>query len=165
MHMNHRVRRTSMIMAAAILTGCSSAFERPEVDLESVGIAAIGLTGGTVNVNLRVHNPNSFGFRSDRLEYKLYLRRADAEPGDSAWVTFAEGVYDDEIEVGARRTTTVRIPVSFSYASLGEARRSLIRSGSFQYRAVGTVDARAAFGSRRVPFRKTGTFYMTGLGR
>jgi LEA14-like dessication related protein len=154
--------------AAALLFGsaaCSSAFERPEVDLESVGIAGLGLSGGTLNVNLRVHNPNSFGFRSDRLDYQLYLRRADAQPGDSAWTRLAEGTYDDEIEVGARGTTRVTIPVAFTYAGLGEARRSLLSSGSFQYRAIGTVDARTSFGHRTVPFRKTGTFYMNGQSR
>jgi LEA14-like dessication related protein len=146
-------------------SACSSAFERPEVDLESVGIAALGLTGGTVNVNLRVHNPNSFGFRTDQLEYQLFLRRSDAQPGDSAWVSFAEGTYDDDIEVGARQTKVVSIPVAFTYSGLGAARRSLIQSGSFQYRAVGTVDARTSFGHRRVPFRKTGTFFMNGQTR
>jgi len=165
MRLDRWLRNGVLIVSAVAATGCSAAFRRPEVDLQSVGIAAIGLTGGTVNVNLRVHNPNTFGFRSDRLEYQLYLRRVDAEPGDSAWISFAEGVYDDEIEVGAGRTEVVTIPVTFSYASLGEARRSLIRQGSFQYRAIGSVDARTSFGHRKVPFRKTGTFYMTGLNR
>ena len=150
-----------MVSAAA----CSSAFQRPEVDLESVGIAGLGLSGGTLNVNLRVHNPNSFGFRSDRLDYQLYLRRADAEPGDSAWTRLAEGTYDDDIEVGARQTRTVTIPVSFTYSGLGAARRSLLQTGSFQYRAIGSVDARTSFGHRTVPFRKTGTFYMNGQSR
>jgi LEA14-like dessication related protein len=162
---NNHWLRTAALMSITVLAGCSNAFQRPEVDLESVGIAGLGLTGGTVNVNLRVHNPNSFGFRTDRLDYQLYLRRADAQPGDSAWVTFSEGTYDDDIEVGARQTRTVSIPVSFSYSGLGEARRSLIRAGSFQYRAVGTIDARTSFGHRKVPFRKTGTFFMNGQSR
>jgi LEA14-like dessication related protein len=158
-----RAATVAALMASA--AACSNAFERPEVDLESVGLAGLGLTGGTLNVNLRVHNPNSFGFRSDRLDYQLFLRRADAQPGDSAWTRLAEGTYDDDIEVGARGTTRVTIPVAFTYAGLGEARRSLLNSGSFQYRAVGTVDARTSFGHRTVPFRKTGTFYMNGQTR
>jgi LEA14-like dessication related protein len=165
MRINRGLRALLLVATSWTASACSGSFQRPEVDLESVGIAALGLTGGTVNVNLRVHNPNSFGFRSDRLDYQLFLRRPDAQPGDSAWVSFAEGTYDDEIEVGARQTKVVTIPVAFTYSGLGEARRSLIRAGSFQYRAVGTVDARTSFGRRVVPFRKTGTFYMTGQSR
>jgi LEA14-like dessication related protein len=158
-----RVMLTGALVASA--SACSGAFQRPEVELESVGIAALGLTGGTVNVNLSIQNPNGFGFRTDRLDYQLFLRRADAQAGDSVWVRFAEGAYDEDIEVGARSTERVSIPVTFSYAALGEAGRSLLRAGSFQYRAVGTVDARTSFGHRKVPFRKTGTFYMNGQTR
>lgn len=154
----------AVALAAGTAAGCASAFERPEVELESIGVAGLGLTGGTLNVNVRIHNPNRFGFRADRLEYELFLRRPDAT-GDSAWTRLSAGTHEDDIEIGARRTQTVSIPVDFSYAALGDAGRSLLRAGSFQYRAVGTVDARTSFGSRRVPFRKTGVFYLNGQNR
>lgn len=161
----NRSMGAAVVALLALNAACSTAFRRPEVEFESVGIAALGLTGGTLNVHLRVHNPNQFGFRAERIDYELFLRPADAEPGDTAWVRLSEGTHDDEIEVGAERTERVTIPVDFTYAGLGEARRSIIRSGSFRYRAVGTIDARTSFGRRTVPFRKTGTFYMTGLNR
>jgi LEA14-like dessication related protein len=165
MRLTRTIRGAVVALLALGAAGCTAGFRRPEVELESVGIASLGLTGGTLNVHLQVHNPNHFGFRSDRIDYELFLRRADAEPGDTAWIQLAEGTHDDEIEVGARRTERVTVPVDFTYAGLGEARRSLLRSGSFRYRAVGTIDARTSFGRRTVPFRKTGTFYMTGQNR
>ena len=161
---NRWIKRVALTLAVAS-AGCAGAFQRPEVELEGIGLGSIGLQGGTLNVNVLVRNPNSFGFQADRLDYQLFLRRPDAAPGDSAWTELAEGTYDEKIEIGARSTERVTIPVSFSFSDLAEARRSLLRSGSVQYRAVGTVDARTSFGHRRVPFRKTGTFTMSGLGR
>ena len=60
------------------------------------------------------------------------------------------------------KTKDIRIPIDFSYSDLGSAARQLLRSGRFDYRATGSVDVRTSFGARTVPFRKTGTVYLSG---
>ena len=56
----------------------------------------------------------------------------------------------------------MQIPVSFTYAQLGPAYRSVLRTGRFDYRATGTVRVRAAGASREVPFHKNGSVSVLG---
>src|SRR5688500_7595920 len=99
--MMKRIRRSAAFAALLMLAACSGTVRQPEIDLEGVSLGSLGLGGGTVNVNVRVHNPNRFSIRADDLKYRLFLRRpADqAAAGDSAWIPFADGTYGDTISV------------------------------------------------------------------
>ncbi len=149
------------LMALLVLSACTAGFRQPEVELEGLQVAGLGLSGGTVLVNVRIRNPNPVGFRADDLQYELFLRNPAAE-GDSAWSRFAQGTYTERVTIGANATETVQIPVSFTFAQLGSAGQQLLRRGSFEYRAVGNVNVSTSFGGRQVPFRKTGTFTLSG---
>lgn len=146
------------VLAAA---SCVPSFRQPEVAVEGVRLGSIGLRGGLLLVNLRVTNPNSFGLSANGLRYDLALDRAP-EPGDTTWIDFASGTYDRPFSVGARQTSTVEIPVEFTFAGLGSAGMSLIRSGTFEYRARGTVDVNTPIGARTVPFTKRGMMTLSG---
>ena len=161
------VRRTTMrgVLAAGLAmlaTGCgSSIFREPEITLESVQIGGLGLSGGTLVVDLEVENPNRFALSSNRLDYELDLR--SEEPGsDTSWVDFATGTYEQPFTVRGGETGHVQIPVSFSYSGLGAAAGSMLRRGTFTYRASGTADVRTPLGTHQVPFRKTGTVTLLG---
>jgi LEA14-like dessication related protein len=162
----NRIRFPALLMAAAVtLSACGGAVQRPEIELEGVTLGSIGLTGGTLIANVRVHNPNRFNLRASDLRYQLFLRRNAAAAGDSTWTRLAEGVYDDTLNVRAGQTRTFGIPVSFGFGQLAGAGRSLMDYGRVDYRAQGTVDVRTPVGTRQVPFRKTGTFMMGSAGR
>lgn len=153
---------TSLALVLLVaLSACTAGFRQPRVELEGIQLGSLGLGGGTVLVNVRIENPNPVGFRADSLEYELFLRNPDAQ-GDSAWTRFAQGVHAERFSIGANDTETVQIPVEFSFSQLGSAGQQLLRRGSFQYRAVGNVNVRTSFGGRQVPFRKTGTFTLSG---
>lgn len=161
-----RKRITAALAGAALaLSACSGTFQRPDIDLEGVTLGSVGLSGGTLIANVRVHNPNRFSLRADDLRYRLWLREPGDTRADTTWVEFADGTYGDTITVRGRETRTFRIPVEFSYRELGGAAGSLLRTGRVQYRAEGTVDVRTPLGTREVPFRKTGSFSMSGTGR
>ena len=159
--------RIPVALAAAALTlsACNGAVARPDIELEGVSLGSVGLSGGTLVANIKVHNPNRFTLRANDLRYELFLRKADAQPGDSAWTRFADGTYDDTLTVGAGQTRTFPIPVSFSFGQLAGASRQLLGYGRVDYRAQGTVDVRTPIGMREVPFHKTGTFMMGSTGR
>jgi LEA14-like dessication related protein len=162
----NRIRlRAAMVAAAVALSACSGTVARPEIELEGVTLGSVGLSGGTLVANVRVHNPNRFNLRADNLRYELFLRRNAASPGDSAWTRFAEGTYPDTLNVRAGQTRTFGIPISFSFGQLAGAGRSLMDYGRVDYRAQGTVDVRTPVGTREVPFRKVGTFTMGSTGR
>lgn len=160
--MKLRALWTPLALAAMlVVTACTAGFRQPQVELEGMQVAGLGLTGGTVLVNLRIQNPNPIGFRAENLTYELFLRNSSAQ-GDSAWTRFAQGTYSERFSIGANDTETVQIPVPFTFAQLGAAGQQLLRQGSFQYRAVGNVNVRTSLGGRQVPFRKTGTFTLSG---
>ena len=161
MHRRTGIISTLAVLAALLLSSCASAFRQPEISVEGVELGGLGLRGGTVLVSVRVQNPNSFALTADQIRYELLLKDSQAQ-GDSAWTRFAEGTFDERISVEGGRTETFRIPVEFSYSSLGGAASSVLRTGRFDYRARGTVMAKTPFGSREVPFRKTGTLLMNG---
>lgn len=147
---------------ALLLAGCgSSMFRQPQVTLENVTIGGLGLRGGTLLVDLQVVNPNRFALHANQLHYHLELRDP-AEAGDTTWVDFARGVYDQPFSVGAGATSRVQIPIEFSYSGMGGAANSVLRSGTFTYRATGTVSARTPLGGHTVPFTRRGTVTLMG---
>jgi LEA14-like dessication related protein len=158
------IKRTMLLAALALTTlasGCTG-FRKPTIELESVSLGSVGLTGGTLNVNLRVENPNPVGFRADNLHYELFLRSPGSDASAPQWERLAEGTYDEEIVIRARETRVVAVPVEFRLSQLGPAASSVMRSGRIDYRATGTVEVRAAGSRRTVPFSKTGNVMLTG---
>lgn len=158
-------RRTLSLTLFALLAFVSAActgFKRPEIELENVEIGSLGLAGGTLLVNVRVQNPNPVAVRAEDLKYELFIRNPQDSTNADAWQRLTSGTYGERIEVGARQTRTVQLPIEFRYSDLGDAYRSVIRSGQISYRAVGTVRVRAAGASREVPFRKTGSVMVLG---
>jgi LEA14-like dessication related protein len=156
------IKRTTLLAVLALMTlatACTG-FKKPTIELEGISLGSVGLSGGTLLVNLRVENPNAIGFRADDLRYELFLRSPGGDADQPQWQRLAEGTYDEEIVIGARETRTVQVPVDFRLSQLGPAASSIMRSGRLDYRATGTVRVRAAGSSRTVPFSKTGNVML-----
>jgi len=162
--MHRRLVGAALGLILALVAGAcgGSVFEQPEVTLQSVQIGGLGIRGGTLLVNVQVVNPNRFSLAADELTYQLSVTDPDRPAADSVWIDFATGVYDEGFSVGSRDTAVVQIPVEFSYAALGAAAGSIVRSGTFTYRATGTVDVRTPLGGRQVPFQRRGTVALLG---
>lgn len=159
------IRKMRGLVAAVltvVATGCGGGmFEQPRVTLENVQIGGLGLRGGTLLVNLQIVNPNRFALNANQMSYELALSDPEAG-GDTTWIDFAKGIYDQPFSVSARDSATVQIPVEFSYSGMGAAGSSLLRRGTFTYRAAGSVDVRTPLGTHAVPFRKRGTVTLMG---
>ena len=159
-----RSKSLRVVVSAAVLllAACvSSMFHEPKITLQNVAIGGLGLQGGTLLVNLRVQNPNGFTLSSEALKYQLAVR--DPNSGtDTVWVDFANGSYDEPFTVRGGETKEVQIPVEFNYSGLGGASSSILRNGTFTYRATGSIDVRTPIGTRTVPFQKHGTVSMLG---
>lgn len=151
-------RRVGLVLLAASVTlaACSPRVQQPEVWLQGVRLASLGLTGGVLEVRLSVHNPNRFGVEARGLSYDLALRAPDAE----AWVEFTEGRVDEGLRVAGRDTLELTLPVEFSYRGLGQAVRGLVDRGSFEYRISGVVDLRSPV-RRELPYRHEGRYSPT----
>src|SRR6476660_369426 len=113
---------TVAIAATAACTALGKqAFQQPVVQLKDVTVQGIGLTGGNLAVKLNVFNPNGYRLDATRLTYNLTV-------GDNNATNLATGVLDSQFTVQSGDSTTVTIPVAFTYAGIGAAGRQLLNT-------------------------------------
>jgi LEA14-like dessication related protein len=136
--------------------GCASigrnAFAEPVVTLRDVKLQGVGLTGGSFDVVLSVYNPNGYRLDATQLNYNLFVDT----------LRFANGTLSQQFTVQEKDSAIVRVPVSFSYAGVGEAGRQLLNTGSVNYRVAGDVTVATPVGSFKVPYDRTGRFSTLG---
>ncbi len=145
-----------MLMTAASCSSIGrSVFKEPVVTLRDVRLNGVGLTGGSMDVILNVYNPNGYNLSATQMTYRLMV--------DS--VQFADGLVQQQFSVAERDSNTVRIPVSFTYAGIGEAGRQLLNTGSINYRVAGGLTVATPLGNFTVPYDRTGRFSALGGSR
>src|SRR3954452_15231224 len=144
--MGEGMKRLALLVAASAVLGgaaCSTlgraAFQNPVVNLRGVSVRGVGLTGGTLDVQLSVYNPNGYRLDATRLSYRV------AMAGDS--ITVATGALDNRFTVQNNDSTTITIPVNFTYAGLGAAGRSLLNTGAVSYHVLGDVTVGSPVGN------------------
>jgi LEA14-like dessication related protein len=143
--------------AIAIIAACSvlgrQAFQQPVVQLKDVAVQGVGLTGGNLAVKLNVFNPNKYRLDATRMTYNVLV-------GDQ--VNLATGVVDSRFTVQSGDSTTVTIPVSFTYTGIGAAGRQLLNTGGVNYKVNGDVTVGTVVGNFTVPYSSTGKFTAFG---
>lgn len=151
----------ALAAASAAVAGCSmlgrASFEEPVVHLRDVKVRGIGLSGGNLDVVLSVYNPNHFRLDATQLTYVVSMA------GDS--VKIADGALDSRFTVQDRDSTMVTIPVSFTYAGLGAAGKTLMQTGAVNYRVSGDVTVGTPIGNFVRGYSSTGRFTTTGVAR
>jgi len=149
------------VSAAAAVGACSAlgraAFQNPVVNLRSVAVRGLGLTGGSLDVKLAVYNPNHYRLDATQLRYRVNLA------GDS--INVASGTLTSPQTFNGEDTTVVTIPVDFTYNGIGAAGRSLLNTGAVSYHVLGDVTVGSPVGSFTVPYSSTGRFTTTGVAR
>ena len=147
------MRKVAVIAVALVVGACSSlgrqAFQNPVVNLRDVRVLGIGTTGGQLEVQLGVYNPNNYRLDATRMTYRVFV-------GDS--VGLASGAVDARTTVQAGDSAIVKIPVSFTYSGLGAAATQLLRTGAVRYRVAGDVTVGSVVGNWTVPYSATGQF-------
>lgn len=147
------MRRVRLALWLAATGACATlgraAFREPVVTLRDVRIVGLGVSGGQLEVDLGVYNPNEYRLDATRLTYRVFV---------SDTVRVADGALDSRSTVQGADSTIVRIPVSFTYAGLGSAARQLMQTGVVRYRVTGEVTVGAVTGNFTVPFSTTGQY-------
>ncbi len=141
-----------MIAASGCASVGKSVFKEPVVTLRNVQLNGLGLTGGSLDVILNVYNPNKFTLDATRMTYKLMV--------DS--IPFGTGLVESKFTVRGGDSSTVRIPLDFSYTGIGEAGRQLLNTGSVNYRVTGDVIVGSPLGNFTVPYDRNGRFSAMG---
>ena len=149
------MRNAKFMVAALVLVGgaaCATlgraTFKEPIVHFQNARITGIGVTGGTVEVDLSLYNPNGFELNGTRLTYNLLV---DTTP-------LGSGELGKAFKVPKKDSTIVTFPLTFTYAGLGEAGRQLMNTGSVNYRVRGDLTVDTPLGNFTRPYDQTGRF-------
>ena len=154
------MKKLMMLGAVAALTlgtglsGCASlgkaVFKEPVVNLKEMRVAGLGLTGGELDVVLSVYNPNGFNLDASQLTYTVMLDN----------LKFGEGALESKFVVQENDSSTVRLPLRFTWQGLGEAGRQLIQTGTVNYRVMGTIKVGTPLGPFERPYDRTGRYTL-----
>jgi LEA14-like dessication related protein len=134
------------VLALAAGAGCStlgrSAFAEPKVSLRTVRLNGVGLNGGSLDIVLNIYNPNGYRLDATKLTYQLML---DTIP-------FGKGTTDSSFVVNGKDSSTVRLPLDFTWAGVGAAGRELLNTGSVQYSVNGNLTIGSPVGAMTIQY-------------
>ena len=151
------MKRIALSMVALFATACATlgyaSFKEPVVTYKDAVITGLGMSGGSLEVALNVYNPNSFRLDGTALTYRLSV--------DS--VPFGNGTLSDRFVVQEGDSTQVKLPLSFTYAGVGQAGRQLIQTGSVNYTIAGEITVSTPIGNYTRPYSGKGK--LTTLSR
>ncbi|HSK19761.1 MAG TPA: LEA type 2 family protein [Longimicrobiales bacterium] len=154
------IRTRSLLLPVLLLAAaCSSVVREPEVRIESVRVGGIGLRGGTLYAQVYVGNPNGFDLETRSISYDMQVEHPDSA---GRWVSFSQGTVEDPVRVRGNGSTIVEVPIQFRYDDLGGAVRSILDTGTFNYRVRGDVRLSQPIG-RTIPYSKTGIVSLAGV--
>jgi LEA14-like dessication related protein len=154
---SRRAKLAAAVLGVLAIAGCASlgmgGFKEPIVTFKDLRVRGLGITGGSLDAYLNVYNPNGFKLDATRLTYKVTVG-GDAEVGT--------GVLDSRFTVQDKDSTTIRIPIDFTYAGIGAAGRQMMQSGSVPYNITGDVTVATPLGNFTVPYSGSGRFSAFG---
>ncbi len=154
----------SLLVAGATACGGSSRensaptpvpFYQPDVALRGARISGVGLTGGAMEIEIRVYNPNDYDLLSPRVSYRVLV--------DGKHV--ADGLADPDVVLPAHDSAFVRLPATFSYSSVGSAGRALMDRGAIGYRVLGRMTVGTPYGRFWFPYDRAGHFASLSASR
>ncbi|MEY4007362.1 MAG: hypothetical protein RLZZ467_385 [Gemmatimonadota bacterium] len=133
------------------VAGCASiakrAFQSPIVTVADTKVTGFSARGGSLEVTLRVENPNDFRLDVGALRYVVWV--------DSTQV--ATGQLDRIVTLEPAATSTVVVPVQFALDAVAMVGVRFLTTGSLQYRVTGQFDYVTPFGRLTRPFASDGS--------
>src|SRR5712675_3107234 len=109
-----RTRIAAAVFAVMAIAGCASlglggGFQQPIVNFKDLRVRGLGLSGGSLDAYLNVYNPNGYRLDATRLTYTVSVDQNQ----------LGTGALDQRFAVQNHDSTTVRIPIDFTYAGIG----------------------------------------------
>ena len=137
-------------MFAVRLGACATlgklAFSEPDIQLQSIDITGVGLSGGTMNLIFDAYNPNDYRLRSLRIELGLDLEGTH----------FGDAVLEKPLDLSPQNHSQVVVPVRFEWAGVGAGARALLGRQAIRYGLSGAVLLDTPIGERRVGLHGSG---------
>ncbi|MGH7651389.1 MAG: LEA type 2 family protein [Gemmatimonadaceae bacterium] len=156
---NRRTAVAALVVAVAAAWGMAACatlgragFAEPIVTFKDLRVRGLGLSGGSLDAYLSIYNPNGFRLDATRLTYNVLVGQNQ----------LGTGALDSRFTVQNNDSTTVRIPIDFTYSGIGAAARQMMQSGSVPYTISGDVTVATPIGNFTRPYTGTGRFSAFG---
>lgn len=148
----------AVVWLAVFAAGCIGRVRKPEVTLNAVRVAGIGLRGASLIAELDINNQNDFTIETDSIRYELF---ANTSGDGSNWSPVLTRTFTQHVKIDEDKTTRVDIPIEFNYSDLSGAARAILDRGTFNYQLRGNVFVREPL-KRTIPFTHTGNVSLQG---
>jgi LEA14-like dessication related protein len=138
--------------------GCSGLvdnFKEPDIQLDHAVVRGLGLSGGNLDLVVKVENPNNFTLQGTRLQVGI-----DVEGSHLGDIT-----YDDDFTVSQNGETTLTLPLRFGWSGVARGVRAALSYGDLPYKMEGQATLKMPWGLRksvsfthegRAPLRRVG---------
>lgn len=122
----------------------------PSVQLASVRLNDLSFSAASVDVQIKVDNPNSWSLDLLKMDYRLTVNDMD-------WI---EGASSAGQAIAGKKSGYVRIPVKLNFLQMGQSVYNLLTgNGDLSYTLEGQADLKSSLellGEFKLPFRKNG---------
>lgn len=143
-----------LILSGGGCSGIGDLFKEPDIQLDHVVVHGLGLTGGNLDLVVKVENPNAFSLQGTKLAVGF-----DVEGSHLGDIT-----YNDDFTVSQNGTTTITLPLRFGWSGVGSAVRAALSYGDLPYKMKGQAELQTPWGRKVVPFTHEGRAPLTRLG-
>jgi LEA14-like dessication related protein len=152
-----------LILAGAACSGLGLNFKEPDIQLDHAVVRGIDLTGGNLDLVVKIQNPNNFTLQGTRLQLGL-----DVEGSHLGDIT-----YDNDFTVSQNGITTITLPLRFGWSGVGSAVRAALSYGDLPYTMKGQATIKLPGGlatsvsfthEGRAPLTHAGTVAIPGVG-
>ncbi|HEX7336028.1 MAG TPA: LEA type 2 family protein [Gemmatimonadales bacterium] len=145
----------TLVLLIMACSGLGINFREPDIQLDHVVVRGVGLTGGNLDLVVKVDNPNNFTLQGTRLEVGIEVEGQHL--GDIT--------YDDDFAVAENGQATITLPLRFGWSGVGSAVRAALGYGDLPYRMKGQATLRLPAGVRKVvAFTHEGRAPLTRTG-
>jgi len=148
-------RLVALVLLSAACSGIGDNFREPDIQLERAILRGVDVTGGNLDLVVKVENPNNFRLEGTRLEVGF-----DVEGSHLGDIT-----YDDDFTVSENGMTTITLPLRFGWSGVGSAVRAALGYGDLPYEMKGQAELEMPWGRRvEIPFTREGRVPLTRQG-
>jgi LEA14-like dessication related protein len=130
----------TLVLLSAACSGLGNNFREPDIQLDHAVVRGVGLTGGNLDLVVKVKNPNDFTLQGTKLQLGI-----DVEGSHLGDIT-----YDNDFAVTENGETTITLPLRFGWSGVGSAVRAALSYGDLPYKMKGQATLRLPAGAQTV---------------
>jgi LEA14-like dessication related protein len=131
-------------------------FEKPKVSIKSFGLDNANTESINFKLVLNVDNPNAIGIKTSNVDYNLDINNAG----------IIKGVLNNGIDIGAKNTSEVDIPIQVNFQKLITALPSIIQNfNNLNYNVYGTIGFDTPIGSVPINWKNEGKLDIGNIAR